>query len=147
MNTVYLTRSVFECLVETVGSLPAESGAIIGTENNRPALISQVWFDQQAGWGKRFYTPSQENMETVVRQWQREGCRFSGIVHSHTDGCPNLSPMDLRAGAAFMAVNHLPEILLGLFHREKLSFFRMTLPGTGDRPHLEPLSVTVISAV
>ena len=143
---ITLTRSVFEYLVETVGTLPAESGAAIGAAYDRPDLISRVWFDEQAGWGKRFYTPSQEGLEAAVRQWNQEGCCFSGIVHRHPDGNSDLSPMDLRAGAAFMAANALPEILLGLFHRGELSVYRMTLPGSGDHPHLEQLSVTVISA-
>ena len=146
MNRVTLTRSAFERLTETVGSLPSESGAAIGAEQDHPDLISRVWFDEEAGWGSRFYTPSREGLETAVRQWQQEGCSFRGIVHSHPADQPTLSPMDLRAGAAFMAANGLPEILLGLFHRGELSFFRVTLPETGEHPQPEPLSVTVISA-
>ena len=146
MNRVTLTRSTFERLLETVGSLPAESGAAIGAEQDRPELISRVWFDEEAGWGNRFYTPTREGLEAAVGQWQQEGCAFRGIVHSHPDDQPTLSPMDERAGAAFLAANDLPEILLGLFCRGELSFFRLTCPGPGDDPRLEPLSVTVISA-
>lgn len=62
MNTLSLTRSAFDRLVETVGSLPAESGAVIGAEHGHPELISRVWFDQQAGWGNRFYTPSKAGL-------------------------------------------------------------------------------------
>lgn len=145
MNTVTLTRSVFERLAETVGALPAESGAAIGADRNCPELISRVWFDEPAGWGSRFYVPSAQALEDTVRQWEREGCSFRGIVHSHPAGRPELSPMDLRAGAAFMAANGLPEILLGLFCEGAFSLFRVTLPDE-SHPNLEQLSVTVISA-
>ena len=141
-DTVPLTRSAYAALLDTVGSLPAESGAVIGGTDG---VISHVWFDRQAGSGRTYYQPSREGVEETVRRWQAEGVRFAGIVHSHTDGHPHLSPMDLRAGAAFLAANGLPHLLLGLFYGGKLSLYRLTVSPEDKPPVLTPLKTTVIS--
>ena len=147
MDTVRFTADAFRQLADTVGSLPAESGAVIGAKNNQPALISQVWFDEQAKSGAHFYAPSCHEIEKAVGQWQSNGCHFSGIIHSHRKGFPTLSPMDLRSGTLIMEANGLSHILLGLYHQHTLSMFRLSAALGEAHPRLEPLSVTVISAV
>lgn len=143
-NTVALTRDAYDQLASTVGTLPAESGAAIGGPWNQPALISRVWFDRQAGSGNRFYTPSTRELEATVAQWNQQNCCFRGIVHSHLESSV-LSPTDVESGALFLKANGLSHILLGVFHEETLSMYRLSASPDGQAPTLEPLSLTVIS--
>lgn len=142
-NTVTLTRDAYDQLASTVGTLPPESGAVIGGPADRPALISQVWFDGQAGSGNFFYTPTPRDLEATVAQWEGQHCRFRGIVHSHGPGYRALSPTDIESGTLFMEANGLSQILLGLFCEGELLMFRLTARNLTP----EPLSVTVISVV
>lgn len=127
MHIVYISVSVYELLKRTVGTYLPESGAIIGSHIGDSTHITKVWFDQSAGYGKKFYSPSCDEIYSVVKSWIEKQQQFVGIIHSHNDGFPLLSPLNVCSASAIMRANQLHQLYLGLFHQGELSMFEVHL--------------------
>lgn len=139
MVVVRMSQGVYELLYSTVGQVPPEAGAVIG---GRGLLISCAWFDE--GAGQPVYRPSAAAIEEVVRGWEEQGESFLGIVHSHADAFPHLSPMDLRSAGMIMDANGMDSMLLGLFCRGQLSLFRAWATEPGCRGRLEEVELRIV---
>lgn len=137
---VIITSYVYDVLKNTVGKFPPETGAIIGSGIT---TISQVWFDEQAGIGQKYYRPTNIRVDEIVRQWMDKGYSFAGIVHSHVDGYPKLSPMDIRSAAIIMEANQMRSMLLGLFYEGHLSLYEVS--GIDhEKPEVKQLEFVVV---
>lgn len=139
-NPLHFTSSSYGILKQTVGTHPPESGAIIGGPTDGDDLhICQARFDAEAGWGKDFYAPSDE-INRVLSQWTRDGCRFMGIVHSHFDRCPNrLSGIDINSALSILQNNPaMPFLYMGVFHRGELFMYKVLPDGS-----IETMQITV----
>lgn len=145
MDVVRMAEGVYRMLCRTVGQVPPEAGAVIGGGNSPSPLISCAWFDEGAGTGQQVYRPSSAAIEEVVRGWQMRGDSFLGIVHSHTEGSPHLSPMDLRSAGMILEANGMESLLLGLFYRGSLSMFRVWAAPPGCRGRLEEVELQIVT--
>ncbi len=143
MNVIHITETVYSILKETVGTLPPETGAVIGAHDNSPDHITKVWFDHNAGSANEFYTPSAKQISDTVQQWMIDHYHFAGIVHSHNTGFPSLSQTDLRSAVAIMAANGLFSLYLGLFHNGELSMFKVCLRNDRRKNCVEKVKYTI----
>lgn len=141
MEKIRMSSDAYKYLYETVGQYPPETGAVIGQEGD---CITRYWFDETANVGMPFYRPSCDAIEHVVNGWIRQGYRFAGIVHSHIEQYPQLSPMDLRSAMLIMEANNMNSILMGLFCRGILTMYMLRKTGVGEHPNLVPVEVVIV---
>lgn len=130
MFTVEITPAIFDTLCRTVGTLPPESGAILGGSVDG-RCIDRVWFDAPAGVGKSVYIPSQGPLLSAVQAWERENRCCIGVVHSHSERHPMLSPVDLESGRKILLANRMDFFYMGLFCAESFCLFRLSLGKSG----------------
>lgn len=72
-------------------SLITESGGIIGITYD---TITHYQFDKPDDISEYCYYPNVENLNTIIREWQKENIEFAGIFHSHPTGVTSLSHND-----------------------------------------------------
>ena len=144
MNKITLSQQAYRILME-LGSRPPEAGCVLGCDISSPGVITEVWIDEGAGAGQSRYAPSGAEIEALVNQWQRTGRRFLGICHSHMPEHPTFSPLDLISGQILLRVNDLPEMVMGLLCRGKLTLWRLRRSDDpSHRPPLEELEIQVL---
>lgn len=139
-ETLHLSAFAYDILKRSVGTHLPESGAVIGAPmDGDETHITHARFDADAGWGKDFYAPSDE-INRVLSQWTRDGCRFMGIVHSHFDRCPNrLSGIDINSALSILQNNPaMPFLYMGVFHRGELFMYKVLPDGS-----IETMQITV----
>lgn len=141
MFFVEITPAVFDTLRCTVGTYPPESGAILGGSADG-RYIDRVWFDAPAGVGKSVYIPSREPLLSAVQIWERENRRCLGVVHSHSERHPMLSPIDMESGRKILLANRMDFLYLGLFCADSFCLFRLSL-GKSGHPLLIRVPFTV----
>lgn len=88
-----ITRTAYNAIRDTVGSLPAESGSMLGGDQKR-RRISHVHFDEGRKRTSVLYMPNEAALNAVRRKdWSPKGIELCGFVHSHprrTIGTPLL---------------------------------------------------------
>lgn len=131
-----LPIKVWREIRDKVGSLPPESGGILGGSGSR---VTRFFFDKDASVTCFTYEPSYQTLNRVIEEWALEDVEFLGILHSHPSCGGALSPSDVRYARDIMREN--PELgyvdmLLYLDKSpRKVVGFRVTREGT------EPLTV------
>ena len=142
MIPVSVAADVYDMLRATVGGNPPECGAILGGSADL-RRIDRIWYDAPAGCGKGVYVPSAAEITAVVREWEREGRSFLGIVHSHSPRLPMLSAIDIQSGVKILRANPMHALLLGLFCGDSFGLFRLALGEKSGQPLLIRVPYTV----
>ena len=88
-----MTRDVYDRILESVGSLRAETGGMLLAEPGTYTVTDFV-FDSGAQCSGASYQPDVAFLNSALQG--RDRC-FAGIVHSHPAGCRELSAQDRRA--------------------------------------------------
>jgi hypothetical protein len=89
-----LSGDVLRGIGATVGALPAETGGMLGGD---PAsgVVTHFWFDSKASRSGSTYSPDCNLLNGVLsREWNPNGVRLMGFVHSHPRGCRRPSKGD-----------------------------------------------------
>jgi proteasome lid subunit RPN8/RPN11 len=123
MDRLRVTRGVYDEIMRTVGSLPAEHGGALG----RPAddeVVQVFRFDEGARNTGATYSPDDQTLNAMFRQdWNPRGIRLAGFVHSHPAGCARPSTGDLAyAERILAAIPDMPYLVLPIVQ---------TVPDTG----------------
>lgn len=93
-----VTRSVHETIRTSIGSMPAETGAMLGGPAGSD-LITHIHLDQTAATTRATYSPDVTTANQVLaQQWRPAGVELMGFVHSHPVGYRNPSDGDLTYG-------------------------------------------------
>ena len=86
-----ITQRVFDEIIATVGAEEPETGGALGLKNN---IVCSFYFDKAAAHNKAKYSPDTDTINEKIATWQDEDIYFSGLVHSHPNGCDQLSVED-----------------------------------------------------
>ena len=101
-HPILMTESVYHNAFLSVGSLPAERGAILGSSDNGKTIDHFYW-DKQAATSSTTYSPYAELINNeILPKWNKNGVRLCGFIHSHPRGFGHPS-----SGDAFYAQNLL----------------------------------------
>ena len=124
MNRLCLMRGVYDEIVRTVGSLPAEHGGALGCQQD-DEVIRFFRFDDTSRNTGATYSPDHEMLNAMFRtDWNPKGIRLAGFVHSHPSGFARPSAGDLRyARDILAAIPDLPQLFLPIVQ---------TVPDTGS---------------
>ena len=89
-------ESVHNDIVNTIGSLPSESGGLLfGKEDD--FVVRKFIFDKPAQVTRSSYTFCTEFLNPVIKKlWDEEGLSCIGFIHSHPYGYDRLSPPDMN---------------------------------------------------
>lgn len=119
MNTLNIPCSLYDQIIDTIGTSPTESGGVFALSGD--GTIAKYYFDVCAGTGKQFYRPSAPQITAQVNDWLQEpGIRFGGYIHSHPAGHTTLSPMDIVAAEMTVYQNRLPCIYMLILCENRL---------------------------
>jgi proteasome lid subunit RPN8/RPN11 len=113
LDTLCLSREVYDEIAQTVGSLSAEEGGALGWEEDE-RVVRYFRFDRTARSTGATYSPDYETLNTMFRDdWNPRGIRLAGFVHSHPPGLARPSAGDLLyAERILAAIPDLPCLLL-----------------------------------
>jgi proteasome lid subunit RPN8/RPN11 len=87
-------QSVLEEIRRTVGSLPAETGGLLGDDGN--GTISRFYFDREAVRSSVTYTVDPARINPIIDAWNAAGAHLCGFVHSHPSLCLEPSAPDIE---------------------------------------------------
>lgn len=116
---IYILKSVYEQIQETIGSLPPEQGGVLGSVDGK--IISAFYFDKTGVVSNISYTPDYEKINWILEnEWTPQNIRMVGIIHSHNVSCSFPSCGDLVYGERIlrsleMDRFHLPIVNLNPF--------------------------------
>jgi len=89
-----INEKIYELIINKCSNNSIETGGIIGGKNN---VVTKFVFDERTDLGsKRHYHPDIEKFNICIENWQNEGIRFYGIVHSHFSEEKELSFGDMQ---------------------------------------------------
>jgi len=120
-----ITRETFRHIMATVGTIPPESGGILGADPD--GVLSTFFFDAGGKTAWDCYIPDPVTLTHVVNEvWQ--DLTLAGIVHSHQKQSPP-SPADVRAARALMEANDLDAFLLPIVAEGSLTCYLVQKQG------------------
>jgi len=81
--TLHLTVEVLAAIFENIATRVAESGGVIGRDKEG-TIITHFKFDESSKNSPSTYTPDHEVLNSLFEtEWNPQGVRFNGFVHSH----------------------------------------------------------------
>ena len=111
-HEIRMFESVYKKITDTVGSLPAETGGMLGSSDSG-RTIGHFHFDECADTSAGTYSPDAETLSKyVLPDWKTRGIEVAGFVHSHPPGIPRPSHGDEVYAAAILAANDLDRLAL-----------------------------------
>lgn len=82
-----ISSRVLAHIDETVGSMPAETGGMLGGDR-ASGMVTHFHFDRNAERTGATYSPDYERLNRVLsEEWNPAGVQLMGFVHSHPRGC------------------------------------------------------------
>lgn len=102
--TLEITQQVMSQIKATIGSeLPELGGMLAGYEDSN--VITHYFFDAHADCNGAAYTPNIKHINQQLKEWNAEGIRLKGFVHSHPIGLTRPSWADEEYAARIMEHN------------------------------------------
>lgn len=123
---MYFLRDVLRKIENTIGYLKPECGGIIAMDQD--GVISDFYFDAEAGFGKASYIPSRLSIQKYVREnWSLPDRQFCGIVHSHPL-CNICEPsyIDINMALKIMTVNKMKNLYLLMVLGSEMKLYCVT---------------------
>lgn len=121
---MYILREVYRQIRSTIGNLEPECGGIIAMDQD--GIISDFYFDIDAGFGKVSYVPSRTTLQNYVRDiWKYQNLHFCGVVHSHPF-CNRCEPsnMDIKMALKIMELNNIKDFYLLMVKGDEIKLYR-----------------------
>lgn len=105
--SVNYTKEVYEAIRHSIGARPAESGGMLGTSDGGKT-IDHFYFDNTAVMTANTYSPDIATLNRIINQWDEQGVRFCGIIHSHPLGSRKPSHEDVEYAQRILENMELP---------------------------------------
>lgn len=94
---IFLPRTIYEQIQDTIGLLPIEQGGILGSSDGK--TITRYYYDQSGLSTDSSYTPDCQKINRVLEnEWANDNVFMIGIIHSHDPSCPFPSCGDIAYG-------------------------------------------------
>lgn len=97
-----ITQKAFKEILATIGATEPETGGILGSKNN---IVCRFYFDKNAVCLQGKYSPSVDDINQKLSEWQEDDIDFAGIIHSHPNNCNQLSFSDEESVTAIFEGN------------------------------------------
>ena len=122
---VLINDSVYNEIVNTIGSIDPEQGGILGSSSN-DGVIDHFVHDSNAQVGYASYTPNIEFLEeTINNSWYKDGVELFGFIHSHPARCKSLSGADVEYACRIMSAIGYESLFMPIVNLDKKQGFRM----------------------
>ena len=121
-----IKNDVYRQVMATVGHFRPESGGIIALD--KEGVISDFYFDAEAGFGKASYKPTRLSIQNYIRaHWSVGDTRFCGIVHSHPL-CNTCVPsyIDVEMAQKIMEANNMALFYLLMVKGSEIALYRVS---------------------
>ena len=119
---ISIAKEVMDQTVATLGSLPVEQLALIGSTNGG-TFINRFYFDFTAKITSISCSPDTEACNMRLENWNRQGVSFTGIFHSHPASTPRPTAADIEYAIRIIEARNMHSLVLGI-----------VLPKAGDKP-------------
>lgn len=131
-DVVTISKSVYDEIMRTIGSIPPETGGILGMKDN---CISSFYYDEDGSGTDNTYIPDFKRINYVLQMWNLSGIEFAGIIHSHPSDMRQLSYADVRYAVQIMNENDLSELYFPLVipDTKELLFYKVSGSGKVTR--------------
>ena len=94
-RVITFTPEVYQQIVSSIGAFPAEQGGMLGSSDGGKTIDHYYW-DRQASTSCATYSPNVELINNkILPEWNANGVRLVGFVHSHPKGCTQPSSGDV----------------------------------------------------
>lgn len=123
---MYFSEEVLKNIENTIGFYKPECGGIIAMDQD--GVISDYYFDVNAGYGKASYIPSRLNLQNHIREnWSSQKLQFCGVVHSHPF-CNTCEPshIDIKMAVKIMATNNMDKFYLLMVQGHEMKLYYVT---------------------
>lgn len=130
---MYFSKKVIMEIENTIGRLKPECGGIIAMNQN--GIISDYYFDVDAGFGKASYVPSRLPIQNYVRKnWNLPNRQFCGVVHSHPL-CNTCEPsyIDINMALNIMTINKMNKFYLLMVLGNEMKLYSVTNEGNKEQ--------------
>lgn len=92
-DTWIFTSEVYEEIRRTIGCRRPEQGGILGSSDGRH--IDYYYFDESAERTSGSYTMNTKALNKVIHEWNDNGIKLVGVIHSHPQGVTRPSHGDM----------------------------------------------------
>lgn len=97
MDVLKLSKSVYQQILDTVGTRTPECGGVLGAYEC--GAVTEFYFDEFGTSKQNGYIPNVEMInEMLIHNWMPRGVLMVGIVHSHANGISVPSCGDISYG-------------------------------------------------
>lgn len=127
-GVVPVYRIVYDEIMRTIGSIPPETGGILGMKDN---CISSFYYDEYGSGTDNTYIPDFKRINDVLQMWNLSGIEFAGIIHSHPSDMRLLSYADIRYAVQIMNENDLSELYFPLVMPDTKELLFYKVSGSG----------------
>ncbi len=129
-----ISRAALEAIRSTVGSLPPETGGMLGGDRAR-GVVTHFHFDHEANRTRATYSPNCDKLNRLLAdEWNPRGIELMGFAHSHPRGVRIPSAGDkVYAHRILAAVPGLDRLLLPIIMSKADSGRFELLPFTAVR--------------
>ena len=86
-----IRQTVLDRIGVTIGKHKPETGGVLGIKEN---VICSFYFDENSTRITTEYCPNISDINFNLGEWAKDGIAFAGIIHSHPNGCAELSATD-----------------------------------------------------
>ena len=93
-NEYIITADVYEEIRMTLGTRKPEQGGILGSSDG--VHIDHYYFDKNSSRTSASYTMNVDDLNKVIHEWNDNGVRLVGLIHSHPTGCTKPSSGDME---------------------------------------------------
>lgn len=111
---VDIDEDVLDEIINIIGTKEPEQGGILGADEN--GNIVKFVLDENASKTGHTYSPDTNWVNERIKEWESQGIRFAGIVHSHPTYPDNYIPSKDDVEYAGKILEAMPETLGGIFH-------------------------------
>ena len=120
--TVRMTKSTYDSIGATLGSIKPEQGGILGADNEE-GIINYFVHDKTARVGAASYTPNTLFLNDVINgEWFDNNVTFIGFIHSHPGNFYYLSDADVEYAVRIMKALDYETLVMPIVTVRKKSF-------------------------
>lgn len=110
---IIIAKEVMDQTAATLGSLPVEQLALIGSTNGG-TFINRFYFDFTAKTTSTSCSPDTEACNIRLEDWKRQSVSFTGIFHSHPASTPRPTAADIEYAVRIIRTQDILSLVLGI---------------------------------
>ena len=117
-----IEESILDAWRTDVGKIPAESGGMIGSKEDKNKIDLYV-FDENSKNSLASFYYDQETMSIHYRDWKSKSYKANGFVHSHPNGAIRPSYHDISTALLHMEFWGLDYFMMPIIQSKKNGFY------------------------